>query len=179
VFGLSLSRHLFSKFNITAKVSLITNNASFESIDSNKYFVEDTKSGNKVPYLVGKEIKFKHLGLRTDIGLDWKLSDYIYLSGGYTICWKLNKKADIFDKLMFPPGYELEDGGTEKMISNKLNSLEHTGGLYIGPGLICNIGRGFQIFLDINYYIFPNSMLRDANLFQNQVNLKFGLKYQL
>ena len=179
IFGISLSRHLFSKFNITAKVSLITNNASFESIDSNKHFVEDSKSGSKIPYLVGKEIKLKHLGLRTDIGLDWKLSDYVYLSGGYTVCWKLNNKADIYDKLIFPPGYELEGGGTEKLISDKLNSLGPDGGLYIGPGLICNIGRGFQVFVDVNYYLFPRSILRDANLFQNQVNIKFGVKYQL
>jgi hypothetical protein len=180
IFGLSVSRHLFSKFNITAKLSLITNDATFNSIDSNKYFVEDAQSGNKIPYFVGKEIKLKHLGLQTDLGLDWKLSDYFYLSGGFALNLPLNKKANVDEKLIFPPGYEFADGGTEKRISDQLNSLSPSYfGLYIGPGIVCNIGRGFQVFTDINYYFFPGSLLSDADLFQRQVNIKFGLKYQL
>ena len=178
IFGLSISRHLFSKFNITGKFSLITNDAKFSAIDSNKYFVKETVSGNKIPYFVGTEINLKNSGLGLDLGLDWKLTDFFYLSGG--VSWNfMSKRADVYEKLFFPPGYEFMEGGSENKISDKLNSLTSYGGVFIGPGFICNIGRGFQVFTDINYYIYFNSLLKDADLFQRQINIKFGIKYQL
>ena len=150
-------------------------------MDSNKYFAVDIQSGSRVPYFVGKEINLKHLGLNTDLGLDWKISDYFYLSGGLTLGWNFRKRADVYDRLIFPPGFEMVDGsGREKLISDRLNSLSTLNwGVFIGPGLICSIGRGFQVFTSVNYYYFPFSILSDADLFQRQLNIKFGIKYQL
>jgi len=81
----------------------------------------------------------------------------------------LNKKADVYNSIVFAPGYEFPDGGHKQTISSKLTSLNGLDvGLYFGPGANCNIGYGFQLFADLNYYYFPFSILNDADLFINK-----------
>lgn len=181
LFGASISRHVFSAFNATAKLSLITNSrTTFSAIDTIKGFVTDQITGNLMPCFYGKEIELKNFGLNIDLGLDWKLSEFFYLSGGLSLGWNFNKSANVSDIIVFPPGYEYPSGGVKTEISNRLNSLRtlNLGG-YIGPGAICTIGNGFQFFIDLNYYIYPFSILEDADLFKSQVNLRVGVKYQL
>ncbi|MDR0927118.1 MAG: IgGFc-binding protein [Ignavibacteria bacterium] len=180
IFGLSISRHLFSAFNVTAKLSFITNEALFVAPDSNKHFVWDSKSENSMAYYTAKEINLKHWGVNIDAGLDWKISDYLYLSGGLAFNFNLSKAANVNDRILFPPGYEFPEGGTSRRIADELTSLRTLNlGLYIGPGMVCSIGYDLQLFVDVNYYYYPFSMLDDADLFLDQVNFKFGIKYQL
>lgn len=178
--GVSLSRYLFSNFNVTAKLSLITNKATFFSADTNKYFVDIENSKNMLPYFTEKEINIKNTALNIDLGLDWKLSEYIYLSGGIAMNLNVSKTADVYDKLILPPGYEFIGGGTSKLIADRLNSLSTVNfGVYLGPEAVCNVGHGFQVFAAAHYYIFFPSILNDADLFLNKFNIKVGLKYQL
>ena len=181
LFGFSISRYVFSAFNATAKLNLITNSQTmFSSFDTIKSFVIDDISGNLVPYFRGKEIELKNFGFDIDLGLDWKLSEYFYLSGGLALNLNITKSADVSDIIILPPGYEYLSGGTRTEISNKLNSLRTLNlGAYIGPGAVCSIGNGFQVFIDLNYCIYPFSILSDANLFKSQVNFRVGVKYQL
>jgi hypothetical protein len=70
IFGLCVSKHIFSSFNFSGRLTLLTNNASFTSADTIKRFVVDTNSGNSVPYFESKEINLKNFGLGIDAGLD-------------------------------------------------------------------------------------------------------------
>jgi hypothetical protein len=103
------------------------------------------------------------------------------LSGGLAFIFNLNKKADVYENLLFPPGYEFMDRrGTQKTISSELGSLSGMNvGLYLGAGANCSVGYGFLLFTEVNYYLFPFSVLSDADLFFNKLNIRFGVRYQL
>ncbi len=180
ILGVSVSRHLFGKFNGIAKLILQTNNAEFNSIDSIKRFVIDSISNNYVPYFEGYSINIKNLNLNLDLGLDYRISEYFYLSTGVVCRYALSKKAENSKVIFFPPGYVYDNNKYKEIISNELNSISNFNfGIYIGLGFICNIGYRISLFTDINYYYLPFSQLNDADLFLNQINLKIGLKYSL
>ena len=178
VFGLSLSKYLFNNFNINAKLILTTNTMSLSSPDTNKRFV--VTNTWQAPYTTETLIEIDNFGLGLDVGLDWKISNYLYFSGGLSFIYNLTKTADVYEKISLTPGYEFPDGGNRKTLANKLESLSAlNAGLYLGPGVNCNIGYGLQVFSDLNYYVYPFSILKDGDLFVNKVNIKFGIRYQL
>lgn len=180
IIGASISRHLFGRISGSAKLILQTNNANFNSIDTVKRFVVDSISKNYVPYFEGYSITMNNLNLNLDLGIDYRLSEYFYLSAGVTSRFALNKKAEIDQEIYFAPSYAYENNDYKKHISDNLNSISDlTFGLYAGPGFICNIGYRFSVFMDINYYYMITSQLKDADLFLNQINFKAGIKYSL
>ena len=178
IFGISLSKHLFYNFNFSGKLFVSTNTMSLTSVDTNKHFVVGT--GWQAPYTTQTVIDIDNLMLGLDLGLDWKFSDYIYFSGGLSFALNLTKTADVYETLSLTPGYEFPDGGNKNILATKLESLSNLGvGVYLGPGANCNIGYGLQLFGDVNYYIYPFSLLTDADLFVNKLNIRFGVRYQL
>lgn len=180
ILGIGLSRNLFGKIGASAKLILNTNRANFSSIDTIKKFVQDSISGNYTSYFEGKSIEIKNTSLSFDLGIDYKLSSYFYFSGGASFSFNINKKANCEEKIYFPPGFVYEENSVSRKISNELSSLNGINfGMYLGPGLICNIEQGLSVFSELNYYYFPFSQLKDANLFLTQMNFKFGIKYSL
>jgi hypothetical protein len=178
IFGFSLSKHLFSNFNFNGKLNLITNTISLTSPDTNKHFISNTEW--QAPYTTETIIYIDNFALGLDLGLDWKFSNYMYFSGGLSFVYNITKTADIYETLALTPGYEFSNGGVRRDIASKLESLSTLNvGLYLGPGINCNISYGFQVFCDLNYYFYPFSILNDADLFMNKLNIKFGVRYQL
>lgn len=178
IIGISAYSNIYKKIGASVKLILQTNKADFNSVDTVKRFVQDSITGNYLPYFESKSIALKHMNLNLDLGVDYRLSEYMYLSGGFSLGFALNKNANCEQSIFFPPGYAYDNGKNNKRVAEELNSISSFNlGIYVGPGFICNIGRGFSVFTDINYYYFPFSQLDDANLFMQQFNIKFGIKY--
>jgi len=178
--GVSLSRNIFGRIGASVKFILNTNRANFSSIDTVKKFVKDSISGNYTSFFEGKSLNIKNTSLSLDLGIDYKISGYFYLSGGASLSFNINKKASCEEHIYFPPGFVYENNKPSRTISNELASLNSVNvGVYFGPGITCNIGQGFSIFSDLNYYYFPFSQLKDADMFLSQMNFKFGVKYSL
>lgn len=179
--GASITRYLFSNFNWTGKLSLITNNVTWSSVDSVKHFVTDTQTGNLVPYFEGNEINLKNVSLNADLGLDWRISDIFHLGAGMSFNYNITKTAEIYRTLNFPVGYNFDGVGSNKeLLSNDLNSLNTLDvGFYVGPQIICSWKYGLNFFVEADYYYYPWSILKDADLFQNKINIKAGIKLQI
>jgi hypothetical protein len=181
IFGLSASKWVFSSFHFSGKLNFITNDFNLISVDTNKKFVKDSESDFFIPYQTGTNIHLKNFSLGVDLGLDWKFTDYLHLSGGINCLLNVSKRADIYENLFFPPGFVYPDNSSsKKKIQSELPSLSTLNlGFYFGAGASCNVWYKLQVIGEVHYYWHPFSHLSDADLFMNRWYIKFGIRYAI
>jgi len=131
----------------------------------------------------GRQLDYNGLYVSLAVGAEYKIHQYIYLTGGVDMSINVYSGADFSRKIVNPSNYVYENNKRTIFDSNFSGTITSTStlmfGVFGGVGINMPIWENIHGFGEINYNYKLNSIVNDATWNLSRINILLGAKYYL